>query len=196
MAGYISCSTNRTQTTLEVHGLWSDEKTIGGYQHSIFQNGSWRTAAKHMFSGGPTTYVNIYFNWGGLSAGTSYPVRIQWFTADGNTSRGFSEGTCSTVAPVFPPSTPTNFRVYDKPTDTSLSLAWNTVSGATSYTVKVYHAATGSLIGTFPSSSGSVFVSGLVKGVTYYLELYASNSGGSSGSTWLYNVRAGPDRPN
>lgn len=134
--------------------------------------------------------VNFY----DLTPGAAYFIKLWGNMQDGSnrveTTQAYTE---SVYIP--PPSDPTNFRVYDRDVG-AIAFAWNGSSGATGYTLEIYHTATGNFIdGWYNFWGTSLWATGLVNGVTYDAKLYAVNDGGNSSGTWLYGIKAGYARP-
>lgn len=186
MALSYSVTQSSISTTWSSHGISGNN--VISYNIELYRSGS-LVASAYNLSPDSRSY---YF--GGLTSGTSYSVKMYSQRQTDNVVEWVYPTTDSAPLP-SPPATPTNFRLYDNQ-PASLSLAWNTVSGANNYVVEVYHASTGSLVwSNYNISGGSVIASGLADGVTYNVKLYASNLGGNSSPTWLYAVRAGKNRP-
>jgi fibronectin type 3 domain-containing protein len=119
-----------------------------------------------------TSYTNS-----GLTAGTTYYYKVSAVSSN-NTESPQSEPVSGT--PNWP--APTGLRVTGS-TNTSISLSWNSVSGASYY--RVYRS--NSETGTYSSISGNInntsyTNSGLPMGTTYYYKVSATDSyGGSPG---------------
>ena len=64
---------------------------------------------------------------------------------------------------------------------TQINLSWNTVSGASGYLVDEWISGAWTQIGSFGSGVTSYAVTGLSPGTTYYFEVAAYNS---AGTTW------------
>ena len=89
-----------------------------------------------------------------------------------------------------PPSAPANVQLAYTAGDTSISVSWNSVSGATSYTVNFYASGNSTPVQTFTSvtsvSQASSFT--LVANTTYYASVSANNSIGSSAFQQSNNI--------
>ena len=138
---------------------------------------SWSTvsgATSYNVSGNGNTYntTSNSYTFSGLSAGQSYSICV-----NAQNSSGTSGNTCgnfSTLQSALPPSTPTNLRyAYIRPN--SFRFAWNAVSGATSYSVKL-----GSTGTVYTTSNTYYDFTGLNANQTYYPHVRANNSNGSS----------------
>ena len=122
--------------------------------------------------------------------GTSYTITgltnntLYYFFVAGNNAAGMSPGStevsATPVAAAGSPGTPTG--LTGTPGNAQVSLTWNTVSGATSYSV--FRATTSGGEGTTPIASGLTGAAytntGLTNGVTYYYTVEAINASGPS----------------
>ena len=109
----------------------------------------------------------------GLTNGTSYTFTMTATNASGTSSASTAS---NAVTPMFPLATPTN--IVATAGNASASIAFTTVSQATSYTVT---SAPGGLTGT--GSSTPVTVNGLTNGTSYTFVVRASNSSGTSANS-------------
>ncbi len=87
-----------------------------------------------------------------------------------------------------PPGVPTG--VAATAGDQQVTVSWQSVSGAASYEV-AYGTAAGALTNEVTASGTSTTITGLTNGTTYYFEVRAVNSHGSS--AWSSTVQATPD---
>lgn len=168
----------------EIYFYWNSSSRATDYYIEVTRASNGSLAFYDYTSG---TSITAY----GLSSGIAYNVSLY-----ARNSGGFSPNVyLYSVQTISPPSNPTNFRVYARSSG-SFSVAWNTVSGAYGYSIEVYRASNNSLVwSSYNQSGASAVVTGLISGVTYNVKLYAINNGGNSSGTWLYDVKAGYDRP-
>lgn len=115
----------------------------------------------------------------GLSAGTSYQVRVRAVFPGGTTATGVTVTATLPDATVVP-TAPASFRVTNSSTS-SISVAWNPVSGASGY--RVYIRPTSGSYGTVPNASpaGTAYdFVGLASATSYTMRVlaYASNTEG------------------
>jgi hypothetical protein len=89
-----------------------------------------------------------------------------------------------------PPYAPANVQLAYTAGDTSISVSWNSVAGATSYTVNFYASGNSTPVQTFTSvtslTKASTFT--LVANTTYYASVSANNSIGSSALQQSSNI--------
>ncbi len=107
----------------------------------------------------------------------------------GEMDLGNADGTRGliTVASTLPavPGTPTGLSASATGIQ-SISASWNTVNGATSYTLDRSISSSGPYVQVYSGSTAQYLDSGLQFGTTYYYEVCASNSVGSSAfSSWV-----------
>ncbi|MCX6132225.1 MAG: DUF5050 domain-containing protein [Ignavibacteriales bacterium] len=126
----------------------------------------------------------------GLSMGTTYYWRVSATNVAGTSSYS-SVWTFSTGVIVSPPTTPTP---ADLSTGVSITptLSWNASSGATSYHIQVSTSASfANLLFDQSGIAGTSFnASGLVNGTTYYWQVNATNSMGTSSwsKVWTFTT--------
>jgi fibronectin type 3 domain-containing protein len=142
--------------------VYRDTSSTGSFSTEVYNNSS-------------TNFTD-----GSLSASTTYYYKVQATNNAG--SSAFSapaSGTTTSAAPSVP-STPTGIQVGTI-TSSSITLSWNTVSGANSY--QVYTAASSSGPFTtlaYSGPSAQPTIGGLQQGTQYWYEVQATNSMGSS----------------
>jgi len=124
---------------------------------------------QYQFAGSPTAN---FFEWNGLSAGTTYQAEVFAYDVVGNFSERGSiiSFTTNTVADLTPPSAPTNITIQQETTD-GFDLSWDAATdnvGVTEYEVfldNVLHTQTPntqiSLSGLQPGTSYDVYVRAL-----------------------------------
>ncbi len=120
--------------------------------------------------GGPTIYsgASTSFSETGLTCGTSYSYTVYASNAGGNSSNASASATTVVCAP----SAPTGLTATTLSTS-QISVSWNAVSGATSYTV-AWSGGSQTVTGT------SYTINGLSCGTYYGIGVTANNAGGSS----------------
>jgi len=155
------------QTTASVSWTRNSPYTESGFQIFTSSNSQVGTANAGSTSGTAS----------GLSANTPYSFYVRaYVTTNGRTyysGNSAISNTCTTLP--NPPATPTGF-VAGANSPTEIFLAWDSMAGATSYTLK-----RGST--TIYSGSGTSFHdTGLTCNTNYSYTVYASNAGGDSGT--------------
>ena len=123
-----------------------------------------------VYSGAATQYTDS-----GLQPQTTYYYEVLASNAGGSSS--FSSSASATTA--SPPATPTGLSASTTGVQT-ISVAWNTASGATGYTLDRATSSAGPWTQVYSSSATQFADSGLQFGTTYYYKVSASNTGGSS----------------
>jgi hypothetical protein len=161
---------------------WSDYSTTDNASYSIsYDDGTYAgTLTLDSVSGSPSS----------PSYSGSY---------SGQTTTTSTSGTAyySGDVPLKPtaPSSPTNFRVSSQ-NDTSVNLAWDSVSGADSYSVEVYIKGNGVPIQTsYGLTSLTKYFDGLSKGQTYSFKLWAKNGAGNGAAVNINDFLLGGGRP-
>lgn len=134
----------------------------------------------------------------GLSYNTYYTVKVYAQMSIGANKVEYAYVTTG-APPIPPPSTPSGLYLTGKGNG-YLSFAWNYQYDADYYCMEIFHSATGSMVwSNYSITSTSVTASyGLSAGINYYAKLYARNSAGNSGATYLYNLTPSdpiPDKP-
>jgi hypothetical protein len=116
----------------------------------------------------------------GLANGTPYFFVVSASNASGPGSNS-AEASSTPAATSLPvPAAPTGLAAT--PGNGQVSLSWNSVATAMSYTVK-YGTATGVYTQTLPAASNSATVTGLTNGTPYFFVVTASNGSGPSGNS-------------
>lgn len=113
------------------------------------------------------------------------------YTSGARNSDGYWYERGSEYTVLYPPDTPSNFRKVNQPDQTSILLAWNASSGASTYSLEAYNVGTTTnpVSQNYGLGGTSKTISGLVNGRSYDFKLYAVNSDGNSSPTWLYNIK-------
>ncbi len=168
-----------TDSSLSLGWDWDPESDIKGYK--IYRS----TAADGEYSLRKTFRGNIFLDTG-LYAGTTYYYKVSAFNNYGESDQtSYINGTTSGGETA--PSTPTGLSVGSA-TISSLTISWNTVTGAESY--RVYRSSTMggtySLVGS--PTTNSYTDSGLSESTTYFYYISAVNSYGESAQTFGYGT--------
>jgi len=120
----------------------------------------------------------------GLSANTTYKVRVRAIAKTGHSSSGYSgySPTTSTKPYLATPAAPTVSAV--SATTDSISVSYSNVSNANAYAIQVYLASDNSLVGSLRNNfvSGST-ISNLSENTEYVLKLTASATSGAYAAT-------------
>ena len=133
-------------------------------QRSTSANGTYT----QIYSGSTASYPDS-----GLQAGTTYYYEVNSSNSTG--SSAYSSSVSATTYPAIPTG------LTASATDSqSMSVSWNTVTGATTYTLQRSTSANGTYTQVYSGSTASYPDSGLQAGTTYYYEVESSNSTGSS----------------
>jgi fibronectin type 3 domain-containing protein len=111
-----------------------------------------------------------------ITTGTTYYYVVRAANLGGQSGNS-AQVTVSTLAP---PAAPTG--VAATPGNTLVRVSWNTVAGATAYTVR-WGTASGSHPNSTSVSSGPFNVTGLVNGTTYYFVVAAVNAAGEGANS-------------
>jgi photosystem II stability/assembly factor-like uncharacterized protein len=126
----------------------------------------------------------------GMANSTTYYWRVS-ASNTGGTSAYSAAWSCATVAGTQPPAAPTlsapAYGATGQPT--SLTFSWYASTGATSYHLQVSTSSSFSTLAVDQSglTATSSSVTGLSNGITYYWQVNASNSGGTSAYSGVWN---------
>ena len=156
-------------------GWWTESSGATGYEVKLGADGATTTVssdASHTFPGltadGKITSYTVYSHtFSGLTASTSYTLYVRVKNSDNVSAWSSLSATTLTAGPSGLSATAA---------DTSLTLSWTAVTGATSYEVK--QGASGAA--TTVSSGTSHTFTGLTANTSYTLYARAKNSGGAS----------------
>jgi Metallo-peptidase family M12/Secretion system C-terminal sorting domain/Fibronectin type III domain/Reprolysin family propeptide len=172
-ASSASCGTpvNLTGTALTT----SINTSWGGVSGATAYGIQWKTAASGTW--GPLYSVTTPgFNINGLTAGTTYDIRVSATCTSGVTSP-FAQITVTTTGGTGC-GAPTNFNGV--PTTNSISTTWGGVSGATSYSIQ-WKPTSGTLWSTLVATSGNSYqVTGLTAATSYNIRVRTNCSGGTA----------------
>jgi len=124
-----------------------------------------------------TSYTNT-----GLSSGTTYYYKVSAY----NSAAGESEK--SPYAYAIIPGIPLIITPIIPPTDSSITLSWSAVTGATGYNVYRSTSAYGTYSYVTSTSSTSYTNTGLSSGTTYYFKVSAYNNSGESAQSQYYSA--------
>jgi fibronectin type 3 domain-containing protein len=127
------------------------------------------------------TPTSTTYNDTGLNASTAYSYRLVANNANGDSAAVESSATTQAVVVGNPPGTPTGF-IATANSSSTISLSWNSVSGATDYKLERKTGAAAYALLTTQSST-SYNDTGLSASTAYTYRLVASNSGGDSSPT-------------
>jgi hypothetical protein len=150
----------------QVNLSWNSVSGATGYKVDEWNGSSWVQLAS---LGGSATTDSIT----GLHAGTTYYFDVAAVNSSGTTWAAYKSVTTPQAAPAAPTLTATAV------SSSQVNLSWTSVSGATSYTVDQWNGSSWVKIATVTGTSYSV--TGLNAGTTYYFDVGAVNS---SGTTW------------
>ena len=123
-----------------------------------------------------TTKSSPFIN-SGLTPNTTYYYKVAASNSYGDSAQSYYVS--AVTHPNTAPSTPTNLRVTAT-SPTSISLAWNAVTGATNYKVYRSTSANGTYTLAVTTTSSTCTNSSLAPNTTYYYKVAASNSYGDS----------------
>ena len=151
--------------TQSISVTWDAMGAATGYtlDRAASPNGPWT----QVYSGSTVHYTDT-----GLQFGTTYCYEV----CDNNSgSTSFSPSVSATTLP----GVPTGLAAAAAGSQ-SISIIWNTVSGATTYTLQRSTSANGTYTTVYSGSTPSYADSGLQPATTYYYEVSSGNSSGSS----------------
>ena len=154
----------------QVNLTWNGVSGASNYLVDEWINGAWQQIGN--LSSGSTSYAVS-----GLSPNTTYYFDVGASNAAGTAWANYQSVTTSAAltAPTAPSLTATAV------SSSQINLAWNSVSGATSYMVDELINGSWQQIGSTGSSSTSYAVSGLNGSTSYYFLVGATNA---AGTTW------------
>ena len=154
---------------------WSPTSTATSYD--VFES----TTSGSYGSTPTTTTTSTSATVMGLTDGTNYYFTVKAVNELGE-GPASNEASATPVAPVTPPSAPTN--VSTAAGDGEVMLSWGAVTGATSY--EVFESTTSGSYGSTPAAtttSTSATITGLTDGTEYYFTVKAVNSAGAGAAS-------------
>jgi hypothetical protein len=158
---------------------WDSVSGANNYSVEVYRQG---TTTNPVFTSYQQAGTSV--NATGLSNFTPYDIKVYATNSNGNSAGGWLYNQSTTDGR---PLTPNNLRRVSS-TNVSLLIAWDSVSGATSYSVEAYRISTGALaFQKYGIAGTSVDVTGLLNYNAYDIKVYAVNSNGNSSDTWLRN---------
>jgi hypothetical protein len=153
----------------QINLAWKSVANASGYLVDEWVNGAWWQIGS---LGSSATGCSIV----GLSPGNTYYFDVGAFNAAGASWANYQSAT--TKATVSPPAAPSFTATAIS--GTQINLAWKAVSGATGYLVDEWINGAWQQIASVGSGATGYSVTGLSSGTTYYLDLAAYNSAGTS----------------
>jgi hypothetical protein len=135
-----------------------------------------------------------------VNCASSVATPVQFYVnAVNGTGTSVSSPWSSAVTPVAVPSAPTSVYFNANATTAGGTLYWAASAATTSYKIVVLNASTTQVAATYtvtaPATSYVIPATGLVLGVTYNIQIYALNSGGSSAASSNAGVAGAPSNP-
>ena len=158
-------------STSQINLSWTSSSGATSYLVDELVNGSW----KQIGSFGSGTKSDAVT---GLAAGTTYEFEVGASNSGGTTWSKEVGATTLKAAPAAPVATATAV------SGTQVDLSWNAVAGATGYLVDEWNGSAWQQIGSFGAGTKSDAITGLSPGTTYYFDVAATNS---AGTTWEAN---------
>lgn len=160
---------------------WSTMGAASGYKldRATSSSGPWT----QVYSGSGASYTDT-----GVQGGTKYYYEVCGTNGNGSTS--FSPSVSATT----PTGVPTGLAATATGSST-ISVSWNTMSGATSYTLQRSTSANGTYTQIYTGSTASYSDSGLQANTTYYYEVKSNDSTGSSAYSSSVNATTFPATP-
>ncbi len=168
-------------STTQINVSWNSVSGATSYAVAEWINGAWTTIAS--LGSGSTSYAVT-----GLSPGSTYSFEVGAANSAGTDWAGSQNAT--TLSAAVAPNAPTF--TLTPVSSAQININWNQVSGATSYAVGEWINGTWTTIASLGSGSTSYSVTGLSQGVTYYFEVAAANSVGTTWAAWQSAVTLAP----
>jgi hypothetical protein len=158
-------------STSQVNLSWNSVKGASGYLVDEWINGNWVQIAS---LGSTSTGYSVT----GLSGGTTYYFDVASTNKSGTSWASWQSATTFQTAPAAPTLTATAY------SSSEIDLSWNSVSGSSSYLVDEWINGNWVQIATLGSGSTFDAISGLNANTTYYFDVAASNSAGTTWASW------------
>ena len=155
----------------QINLKWNSVSGANGYLVDEWINSAWKQIASF---GSSTTGCGV----GGSSANTTYFFDVAAYNSAGTTWANWQSATTKLAAPAAASFTATAVSALQ------VDLAWKSVNGASSYLVDEWINNAWSQIASLGSSASGYAVSGLSANTTYYFEVAASNSAGTTWANW------------
>ena len=154
----------------QINLAWSGVSGATGYLVDAWVDGQWKQIGR--FASGIASDAVT-----GLNAGTTYYFDVAAYNSVGTTWANYRSAT--TRATLVPPAAPS--LTATAVSASQINLTWTTASGATGYLVDEWVNGQWKQIGSVANGITSDAVTGLSAGTTYYFEVAATNS---AGTTW------------
>lgn len=172
-----------TQTSIQIRAWYSGSVTV--YKCRFFISGDWEET--DVIESGSTNWTTNWFTFSGLSPNTQYPFYVQFVDAEDNVIETSSVYYFRTLSPPVPavPSSPyidtssSDGGYFERDGTAGLVLKWNSISGATKYTVKYRRGYDDYTLYSSPTTN-STRVYNLNFGTTYFISVRAGNDHGFS----------------
>jgi hypothetical protein len=163
--------TTTAVSSSQINLTWTAVSGATSYQIDEWVNNAWKQV-------GSVGAATTSFAATGLSAGTTYYFDLGASNSAGTTWASYQSAVTS-AAKLTAPAAPT-FTTTAVST-TQINLTWTTVSGATGYQIDEWVNNAWKQVGSVGAATTSFAVTGLSAGTSYYFDLAASNS---AGTTW------------
>jgi hypothetical protein len=142
---------------------WNGVAGATGYLVDEWINGAWQQIAN---------FTNPNCTVTGLSPNTTYYFDVGAYDGSGTSWASFRSATTLVDAPSFTLAAASTSQV---------NMKWNSVAGATGYSVEEWVSGTWKIIGNFGTATTACYVPGLTANTKYYFDVGAYNS---LGTTW------------
>jgi fibronectin type 3 domain-containing protein len=167
--------TATAQSSSSISVSWNSVSGASGYR--VYRATSSYGSYSQIASPTTTSYTNT-----GLSASTTYYYKVSAYNSAGESAQSSYDyattSSSSSSGDSTKPSTPTGVKATVQ-SSSSISVSWNSVSGAISY--KIYRGLSASYTPSeTPVTSASYTFTGLDSNTTYYFRITAINSNGES----------------
>ena len=153
----------------QINLAWNGVSGACGYLVDEWVNGAWSQIGSY---GSGVTGCSV----AGLSPNTTYYFDVAAYNSAGTSWANYQSATTS--ANLSPPAAPSF--TATAASGTQINLSWNTVSGASGYLVDEWINGAWPQIGSYGSGTTGCSVTGLSPGTTYYFDVAAYNSAGTS----------------